>query len=569
MTSPTPTLSDERLTQANDLYRIAMYGDRGNSTAMMDRIRAILAANEAAPAASGNLIAVDRGALTMALNVLRRAGKHEVADALAQSVPDEAAPALTNQLALHLLANPLELQAFVEAAEKNADDWLALNREVAELRGNEATPSARMTEAEIHAHTWWCPHCRKDVLPEMVTKDGEHYLESGGCGRSVRGERIDEAAPAAVPLTDREEAKRARPPSDVEPWVVADDEGLRLTFRTEDAAWRYRNENTDWLTNPTVTYEPASPSVTAAAPEGWRTSADGLTRTRLAPDAAAAMLPSPMVSVRFPPGGAAPAAAAVWAHVVRGGEYTVIGSARLQTDKPLTDMAEVVAYRDADGRVWVRDAHEFDARFTRIRAASPSVEGVGSETDQRARFEAAMRSKHPEWAFTADPVFDYHNERTRCAWEGWQAALTAPASPSPAGPSEPVAASDTLLLAKWRTIERELTPDQYAAAKVIVAFGRSLYAASAAGVQGDGARTIEACPELNMSNFDDIDVDRLNDWAIRADAEIDRLTKASEPIGARDPIGFAHHLLARSATALPAGRAGTEGGDGKGVSRGR
>lgn len=52
MTSPTPTLTDERLTQANDLYRIAMYGDRGNSTAMMDRIRAILAANEDASAAA-------------------------------------------------------------------------------------------------------------------------------------------------------------------------------------------------------------------------------------------------------------------------------------------------------------------------------------------------------------------------------------------------------------------------------------------------------------------------------------------------------------------------------------
>ena len=42
-------------------------------------------------------------------------------------------------------------------------------------------------------------------------------------------------------------------------------------------------------------------------------------------------------------------------------------------------------------------------------------------TDELARFEAVMCEKHPEWAFTPDPIFDYHNERTRCAWEGWQA----------------------------------------------------------------------------------------------------------------------------------------------------
>lgn len=42
--------------------------------------------------------------------------------------------------------------------------------------------------------------------------------------------------------------------------------------------------------------------------------------------------------------------------------------------------------------------------------------------DMREAFEAAMRKLHPEWTFTADPVFGYHNERTRCAWEGFQAA---------------------------------------------------------------------------------------------------------------------------------------------------
>ena len=33
-----------------------------------------------------------------------------------------------------------------------------------------------------------------------------------------------------------------------------------------------------------------------------------------------------------------------------------------------------------------------------------------------------MRQSHPEWSFSPDPVFGYHNERTRCAWDGYRAA---------------------------------------------------------------------------------------------------------------------------------------------------
>jgi hypothetical protein len=51
----------------------------------------------------------------------------------------------------------------------------------------------------------------------------------------------------------------------------------------------------------------------------------------------------------------------------------------------------------------------------------------------------------------------------------------------------------------------------------------------AAQVQEPTARTIEDCPELNLSNYDAEDVAQLNDWAVRADAEIDRL--ASKPLG--------------------------------------
>ena len=49
-------------------------------------------------------------------------------------------------------------------------------------------------------------------------------------------------------------------------------------------------------------------------------------------------------------------------------------------------------------------------------------------------------------------------------------------------------------------------------------------------------RAIENCPELNMGNYDAVGVERLNDWAIRAHDEIDRL----------------HALAAGQATAAPA-----------------
>jgi hypothetical protein len=79
----------------------------------------------------------------------------------------------------------------------------------------------------------------------------------------VEASRQRPAAQAAS--AERREAATARPPSDDEPWVVSDDTGVRVTFRDEDAAWRYRNEYTDRLENPTVTHEPATPAQAASA----------------------------------------------------------------------------------------------------------------------------------------------------------------------------------------------------------------------------------------------------------------------------------------------------------------
>ncbi len=73
----------------------------------------------------------------------------------------------------------------------------------------------------------------------------------------------------------------------------------------------------------------------------------------------------------------------LWTHVVKGGDYRMLGEAKLQTDKPLIDMAEVVVYQGADGKLWVRDAHEFQARFSRTR---PDADGVAdTHTDHPLR----------------------------------------------------------------------------------------------------------------------------------------------------------------------------------------
>lgn len=67
----------------------------------------------------------------------------------------------------------------------------------------------------------------------------------------------------------------------------------------------------------------------------------------------------------------APASGVQYVHMASKKVYDMIGSGLLQTDKPLFDMAAVVAYRGGDGRLWVRRAAEFDDRFERVRVALP------------------------------------------------------------------------------------------------------------------------------------------------------------------------------------------------------
>lgn len=79
----------------------------------------------------------------------------------------------------------------------------------------------------------------------------------------------------------------------------------------------------------------------------------------------ARLLPAPGVTAPEPQ--TKPAQPLMFRHKRTGGLYELIGTARLQTDKPLFDLAEVVAYRGGDGRIWARAANEFDDRMERAR----------------------------------------------------------------------------------------------------------------------------------------------------------------------------------------------------------
>ena len=66
-------------------------------------------------------------------------------------------------------------------------------------------------------------------------------------------------------------------------------------------------------------------------------------------------------------------------HVARGTDYRVLGVAMLQQathDFPLTEDANMVVYRGADGSLWVRSQWEFnDGRFVELSKVKKEFEG--------------------------------------------------------------------------------------------------------------------------------------------------------------------------------------------------
>jgi hypothetical protein len=80
----------------------------------------------------------------------------------------------------------------------------------------------------------------------------------------------------------------------------------------------------------------------------------------------------------------------LWTHCAKGGDYRMLGDAKLQTDHPLSDMAEVVIYQGADGKLWAREKHEFEARFSRTR---PDAYGLPQPEDDFKT--AVLRCRYP------------------------------------------------------------------------------------------------------------------------------------------------------------------------------
>jgi hypothetical protein len=63
-----------------------------------------------------------------------------------------------------------------------------------------------------------------------------------------------------------------------------------------------------------------------------------------------------------------------WIHKKTGGHYIVMGMVKLQTAKPVGDMAELVLYIAENGSMWVRPKDEFlDGRFEEIIRDIPST----------------------------------------------------------------------------------------------------------------------------------------------------------------------------------------------------
>lgn len=214
--------------------------------------------------------------------------------------------------------------------------------------------------------------------------------------------------------------------------------------------------------------------------------------------------------------------------------------------------------------------------------ASPSVEGAGSEAETndsgplREGWSIMVGPGHA--GFGAYAVLDEsHDAGAVClaTFDPSEYPNAAPASPSPAGPSEPVAevVKEADYWSRGHFYEGTRTTLRAFASLDKLPLGTKLYAASPAGVQGDGVPAIVIQWRDAYGSYIAA-MDAYNDRVqyIR-DREAKRLTEfgRDNPTGewrAVDAASAKWHSLLRpmfeALAALPAGRAGAEGGDAAG-----
>lgn len=204
----------------------------------------------------------------------------------------------------------------------------------------------------------------------------------------------------------------------------------------------------------------------------------------------------------------------LWRHKKSGGLYRLIGSAQLQTDKPLNDLSEVEVYQSEDGRLlWVRDAAEFRERFERAQplASRQEAPAASAHDSQRAKMisEALVKldglyadlcdesPERPDWLRAALRVA--RGEQLGVA------VNTAPAAAlSPATVAQPVTVADRVVRMVGEMDDRTSPEDWPEAmlvtgeelhAFILLAFEQEAEAAqhcASQGCGGDGGETLHA-----------------------------------------------------------------------------
>lgn len=114
-------------------------------------------------------------------------------------------------------------------------------------------------------------------------------------------------------------------------------------------------------------------------------------------------------------GDAQPYSGWVWKHIKTGGEYSLLGHAKVQAhlDAPLTDMTEVYVYQGEDHRMWVRSVAEFNERFKRCRPVPRDAAPIGGSSlgGVEAQRDALLRQAFDALAAELDPMWQcesYH-----------------------------------------------------------------------------------------------------------------------------------------------------------------